>query len=58
MLAHPAISGVATAGATSLLRLAIRAERDRATMTEARIAEVLGRVPDYSSPFDERMPAI
>ena len=40
------------------LRLAIRAERDRATMTEARIAEVLGRVPDYSSPFDERMPAI
>ncbi len=58
VLAHPAISGVATAGATSLLRLAIRAERDRATMTEARIAEVLGRVPDYSSPFDERMPAI
>lgn len=58
VLAHPVISGIATAGATSLLRLAIRAERDRATMTEARIAEVLGRVPDYSSPFDEHMPAI
>lgn len=56
VLADPYVTGIATAGETSLLRLAIRAEQERVTMTGERIEEILGNVPDYASPFDETMP--
>lgn len=58
VLAHPYVTALATAGEASLLRLAVEAERQRAAMTPERIEEILGRMPDYASPFDERMPNI
>jgi len=58
VLAHPYVTGIATAGEASLLRLAITAERERAGMGPERIEEILGGIPDLASPFDERMPDI
>jgi aryl-alcohol dehydrogenase-like predicted oxidoreductase len=58
VLRHPYVTGIATAGETSLLRLMIEAERQRATMSADRIEEILGNVTDYASPFDESMPDI
>ncbi len=48
---HAFITGIATAGETRLLRHAIRAERDRHALTADQVDAVLGRIPDYESPF-------
>lgn len=58
VLRHPFITGIATAGDTRLLPLAIQAEKEREGMTIDRIDAVLGSVPDYASLFGEDIPAV
>jgi aryl-alcohol dehydrogenase-like predicted oxidoreductase len=48
-LAHEEVTGIATAGDVRLLRHLIAAEADRMTVEQAE--QVLGGVPEYSSPF-------
>lgn len=51
VLSHEAITGIPTASDVRLLSKFLTAEREGASMTAAEAAEVLDRVPDYSSPF-------
>ena len=54
VLAHDEVTGLATPGDVRLLRLVVRAERERLGLAEAEAA--LADVEDYSSPF-AAMPA-
>ena len=47
----PQLTGIATAGETRLLRAMVAAEQASGQITPGEAAEVLARVPDYSSPF-------
>jgi aryl-alcohol dehydrogenase-like predicted oxidoreductase len=51
VLKHPQVTGIATAGEVRLLSKLVQAERDRASWSDERIAEVLDGVVAYSSPF-------
>lgn len=52
---HPEITGLATAGETTLLAKMVQAVTDGDEMSPQEAADVLGEVEDYASPF-ERMP--
>jgi predicted aldo/keto reductase-like oxidoreductase len=51
VLAHPEVTGIATPGDVRLLPLLIEAERRLGETSLAEAEAVLGRAPDYSSPF-------
>ena len=51
VLSHPEVTGIATPGDVRLLPLLIEAERRLAETSLAEAEAVLGRAPDYSSPF-------
>jgi hypothetical protein len=51
VLAHPEVTGIATAGDVRLLPLLIEAERRLPETGVAEAEEVLARAADYSSPF-------
>ena len=51
VLSHPEVTGIATPGDVRLLPLVIEAERRLAETSLADAEQVLGRAPDYSSPF-------
>jgi aryl-alcohol dehydrogenase-like predicted oxidoreductase len=51
VLSHEAITGIPSASDVRLLSKFLTAEREGASMTAAEAADVLDRVPDYSSPF-------
>lgn len=51
VLAHPEVTGIATPGDVRLLPLVIEAERRLGEIGLDEAEQVLGRTPDYSSPF-------
>lgn len=51
LLDHEEVAGIATPGEVRLLKLVIRAEQERASVTPAAAAAVLDGVDNYSSPF-------
>ena len=51
VLSHPEVTGIATPGDVRLLPLLIEAERRLGETSLAEAEAVLGRAPDYSSPF-------
>ena len=51
VLAHPEVTGIATPGDVRLLPLLVEAERRLGETSLAEAEAVLGRAPDYSSPF-------
>jgi aryl-alcohol dehydrogenase-like predicted oxidoreductase len=51
VLNHPQVTGIATAGEVRLLGMLVAAEKDRASWSEERIAQVLDGVDAYASPF-------
>lgn len=55
---HPEVTGIATAGETTLLARMIQAERDRAALSADEAAAVLDALPheDYQSVYNEKMP--
>lgn len=55
---HPEVTGIATAGETTLLARMIQAERDRAALSADEAAAALDALPheDYQSVYNEKMP--
>ena len=51
VLAHPEVTGICTAGDVRLLPAMVRAERERASVSDEEIASALSSVTDYGSLF-------
>lgn len=51
LLDHDEVTGLATPGEVRLLKMVVRAERERASMSPDHAAAILDGVEDYSSPF-------